>query len=235
MTPYTIGIKVAQQRNVPGHAKQAYAAGFAEALEKRGIDERTVLFINGGLLAGLLAGELGVSMANRKFKTQAARTDLPRIPASEITDLPILKTHKDIRKHMGRVPLSLRLTDLDPKKAPWAFYLDERQTKGRPAYVLPSDKPLKHVYLHERGHAAQDKDPNSVKRRPITSAMLGVLLGGKHTPMYRHEVDAWDRAGIPEDDALRQAALRTYSRVFDPGRFALAGALAGFGLSKITR
>ena len=28
MTPYELGIKVTQQRNVPGHLKQAYARGF---------------------------------------------------------------------------------------------------------------------------------------------------------------------------------------------------------------
>ena len=34
MTPYELGIKTAQQRNVPGHLKQAYAHGFAGVLVK---------------------------------------------------------------------------------------------------------------------------------------------------------------------------------------------------------
>jgi len=36
MTAYELGIKTAQQRNVPDHLKQAYAHGFAGAMEKRG-------------------------------------------------------------------------------------------------------------------------------------------------------------------------------------------------------
>ena len=35
MTALELGIRVAQQNNVPGHLKQAYARGFAGALEKR--------------------------------------------------------------------------------------------------------------------------------------------------------------------------------------------------------
>ena len=35
MTAFELGILVAQRRNVPGHLKQAYADGFAGALEKR--------------------------------------------------------------------------------------------------------------------------------------------------------------------------------------------------------
>ena len=35
MSPYLLGIFVAQHRNVANHLKQAYAQGFAEVLEKR--------------------------------------------------------------------------------------------------------------------------------------------------------------------------------------------------------
>jgi hypothetical protein len=44
MTPYELGILAAQRRNVSDHLKQAYARGFAVALEKRaqGMPEGTV-------------------------------------------------------------------------------------------------------------------------------------------------------------------------------------------------
>jgi len=36
MTLYDLGIRIAQQRNVPGHLKQAYAGGYAKQIEKQG-------------------------------------------------------------------------------------------------------------------------------------------------------------------------------------------------------
>jgi len=35
MTPYDIGLRAAQQVNVPGHLKEAYAQGFADTFEKK--------------------------------------------------------------------------------------------------------------------------------------------------------------------------------------------------------
>ncbi len=61
MTAYELGVLSAQQRNIPGHLKQAYALGFAGAFEKRA--ERPNGFIAGPLVGGALGGTAGLAVS----------------------------------------------------------------------------------------------------------------------------------------------------------------------------
>lgn len=192
-------------------------------------DDTTALLASGGGLAGLILGAMQQAKASNHFVQEASRPGLATVDVSSIKDLPVLRTRDEVTRHIGSTPLFLRLGAPGPESRA-AYYLSNRDTGGKPAYLFPGSTALKAVYDHEHGHAMQDNDPMGMKREPLKSVLLGLLLGMKHTPLYRQEVDAWNRAGVAEDDPLRVAALRSYEGVTAPPRYAAVGALAGTGL-----
>lgn len=77
------------------------------------------------------------------------------------------------------------------------------------------------LYKHEYGHAQQIQGGLHTSRLKDTLGAL--LLGATLSPKYRREERAWDLAGIPEGDPVRESALATYQRgiqtAVDPIRY----------------
>lgn len=65
------------------------------------------------------------------------------------------------------------------------------------------------VLAHEIGHSKQDLDPN-FHNTVGNHSWWDKVKDPKKTTLYEIERDAWNRAGIEEDNKIRQAALKTY-------------------------
>jgi hypothetical protein len=182
-----------------------------------------------GGAAGLGIGLVRGILAWRKLNAAMA-ADTDKVDAASIRDLPVLRSRDEMSAHFGgNVPFGMR--SLINPNSPNAFYLDRKRTGGRPAYVLNSDKVPARLARHEQGHAAQDRE-GKLDLGVVKSIAIGNTLGMKHTPRYKLEVDAWDRAGVPASDDMRTAALATYEALGANSLMfqgALVGALAAWG------
>ena len=116
-----------------------------------------------------------------------------------------------------------------------AYFGDAGGLKDAPVIMVSPGEALKKLVQHELGHAAQDRDPGAPLRRPKLSNRLGPFISGRFTPVYRHEVDAWERAGIPADDPLRRAALGTYAMGWAPQQGGVYGVATGIAAPIVAR
>lgn len=202
--------------------------------------------ILGGI--GMAAGTWAIRRAMNKFmkaadreaKLPGALTDLPKT----IDGISVLRSWDDVydfRPEGVEVPESTRdemygfAHVLSRVPHMGAYFGTAGGLKDAPVIMISPGEALKKLVQHELGHAAQDRDPGAPLRRPKLSNRLGPFISGRFTPVYRHEVDAWERAGIPADDPLRRAALGTYAMGWAPQQGGVYGVATGIAAPIVAR
>jgi len=116
------------------------------------------------------------------------------------------------RKQMAKKNLYKLLKD-----PMFAGHITPGNKNGYSAIIVPKDLKNDFIRAHEIGHqlhsniigAGSGKEVLKIQR-PTYSKIKALFVDPKKTPMYLHEVIAWDLAGVPKDDPTRIASLKTY-------------------------
>lgn len=105
--------------------------------------------------------------------------------------------------------------------------------------VVYADTLSPKTIMHELGHAADHRNgmmPGGARKKApsIPELLTTYLFRPENTEIMKAEIRAWNNAGIPKDDAIRMAALSTYSIALRRRAVngVVAPALVGAGLGK---
>ena len=226
-----------------------FIGSFIEELEKQAMTEnQTKLLRNTLLNIGILAdvGWIGKELIDvRKAKKQFEKEINMKSPKVKIpSGIQIVKTEKDLNNWVENNHQGNRLSKFFKKRIlngalkekHNAFFVLPNNRQGRPAVLISSN--ASKVLKHELGHYQDalthgiktEKEFKSRVYRPYRSTIHSIFGKPENSPMYLAEVRAWNYAKVPEDDPLRQAALKTYrTNLMNLRPFVYTLPLAGIG------
>ncbi|MFA5375950.1 MAG: hypothetical protein WC455_09425 [Dehalococcoidia bacterium] len=200
--------------------------------------------IFGGAVAGSMAGMLAntiislvaLSKVEREFG-KAKKFDVTSFPE----DISVLSNKEEINKWLKQPGVNvlkrmLYRKALNSTRPGHGFFVEPPVKGGKPAISV---KPpvVDEVMRHELGHYSDWKESGSLtKRRGQYRSMISSMFSDpENTPLYRQEVEAWNRAGVPENSPVRMSALATYRNYLLSARTTLIGAAAGALASALLR
>ena len=170
--------------------------------------------------AAMLYGPIKSVLNMNKIKEQMIhdKSPIPQIPK----DIKLIRTEKDVDDWFDDkrnatwaqqflAPTAMKTT---LKTNSNALSIFPKIPSGQRAILIPDKFKRGLVIRHELAHTRQAKSrkPLLDKYQPISSQLKAGLLfmDPKKTGTYKTERQAWDMAGVPENNPIRQAALKSY-------------------------